>query len=198
MALRHRARTFLFLLSCSFAAAFLVPVRAQFPMGGVQEPRAVVKQFDRDANGRLNAEERQCGSRVPRDATGSRIRSRRSRRNARTRRAQPQVRRIDGADVSADRAVLRSGHTSHALSRFRKRRLERRARRLQRHGRRGAGDASSRWTDLPRRGHPNARRVVLHDGAEGSQTLVERHDRFRSRQPEHSGLSDAEPAERQR
>ena len=37
-----------------FAAAFLAPVRAQFPMGGVQEPRAVVKQFDRDANGRLN------------------------------------------------------------------------------------------------------------------------------------------------
>ena len=53
-------RPLLFLLSGSFAAAFLAPVRAQFPMGGVQEPRAVVKQFDRDANGRLNAEERRA------------------------------------------------------------------------------------------------------------------------------------------
>ena len=73
MVLRPRARTFLFLLSCSFAAAFLVPVRAQFPMGGVQEPRAVVEQFDLDANGRLNAEEpRRLGSSW-RDATGSRL-----------------------------------------------------------------------------------------------------------------------------
>ena len=60
MVMTHRARPVLFLLSASFAAAFLDPVRAQFPMGGVQEPRAVVKQFDRDANGRLNAEERRA------------------------------------------------------------------------------------------------------------------------------------------
>jgi len=43
-----------------FVAAALVPVSAQFGFGGVQPDRPVVKQFDKDGNGRLDAAERRA------------------------------------------------------------------------------------------------------------------------------------------
>jgi spore coat protein CotH len=48
------------LVPFAFLALFVLPLHGQFPGGGVQESRPVVKQFDKDANGRLNAEERRA------------------------------------------------------------------------------------------------------------------------------------------
>jgi hypothetical protein len=60
MTSNRRARPVRVLLAIALAAPLLSPLHAQFPGGGVQPARAVVKQFDRDGNGRLNAAERQA------------------------------------------------------------------------------------------------------------------------------------------